>query len=452
MLNYIWLGLVLAAVLIGGWHDIAGGAGTLQDVTKAAFDAAQGAVMRTALPLVGIMALWLGVMRLAERAGLVQVLARALRPILTRLFPDVPPGHPAMGSMVMNIAANMLGLDNAATPLGLRAMEDLETLNPHPGTATNAMCTFLALNTAGVQLIPATAIGVLAISGSVNPSAIAGTALLATSCAAMSAVVAVKILEKLPWYRLPPTPTGEVRARATVTNGESMEAARGITMTRSLNWIGRVSLGMYLLLVFLVFLRLGFPEIFHVTAPADLQSNNAFLRSIKTLSLLSIPFMLSFIPLYAALRGVKVYEELVEGGKEGLQVALRIIPYLVVILVAIGMFRAAGGIELIARTLQPVTDRIGFPTDLLPLCLVRPLSGSGSLGVLTDIVKQHGPDSLLARTAGTLYGCTETTFYVLAVYFGSVGVRRSRHAVLAGLFADFVSIVASVVICRWVFG
>ena len=195
MLNYIWLALVLLAVAIGGWND------RLKDVTDGAFDGAKTGVT-IALGLIGVMALWLGVMRLAERAGLVQRIARALRPIMRRLFPDVPADHPAMGSMLMNMAANMLGLGNAATPLGLRAMRDLETLNPHPGVATNAMCTFLAINTSSVQLIPTTAIAILVAAGSHRPTAIVGTALLATLCAASVAIISVKLLEKLPWFQV----------------------------------------------------------------------------------------------------------------------------------------------------------------------------------------------------------------------------------------------------------
>src|SRR5512140_810632 len=197
MLNYIWLGLIVFAVLIGGWT------GHLKEVADRSFEMAEFAVMQISLPLVGIMALWLGVMRLAERAGLVALLARLLRPLMRRLFPDVPAEHPAMGAMLMNMAANMLGLGNAATPLGLRAMRDLESLNPQPGTATNAMCTFLAINTASVQLIPTTAIAILVAAGSTRPTAIVGTALLATLCAATTAIIAVKTLEKLPWFARP---------------------------------------------------------------------------------------------------------------------------------------------------------------------------------------------------------------------------------------------------------
>src|SRR5438876_3730347 len=200
MLNYIWLGLIVLAVILGGCAD------RLKEVADKSFEMAKFAVLDTALPLIGIMALWLGIMRLAERAGLVSMLARGLQPVMRRLFPDVPRDHPAMGSMLMNIAANMLGLGNAATPLGLRAMKDLESLNPRPGTATNAMCTFLAINTSSVQLIPVTAIAILAANNSKSPTAIVGTSIMATACAAISAITMAKLLARLPMFRLPPAP------------------------------------------------------------------------------------------------------------------------------------------------------------------------------------------------------------------------------------------------------
>jgi len=199
------------------------------------------------------------------------------------------------------------------------------------------------------------------------------------------------------------------------------------------------------------FLRIGFPEALGREASAELAKQNGFLRAVNSVSLLSIPFLLSFFPLYASLRRVKVYEEFVEGAKEGFQTAVMIIPYLVAILVAIGMFREAGGIQMLSNALRPALDAVGFPTELVPLCLVRPLSGSGTLGLFSDLVKEFGPDSLIARTAGTIFGSTETTFYVIAVYFGAVNVRRTRHAVPAGLIADAVGIVASVIICRMMF-
>jgi len=453
MLNYIWLGLVVAAVLIGIAND------SLDAVGKAAFERAEYAVMKLALPLAGVMALWLGVMRLAEKAGLIQILARALRPVMRRLFPDVPSEHPASGSMLMNMAANILGLSNAATPMGIRAMKDLETLNPRPGVASNAMCTFLAINTSSIQLIPATAVGVLAVAGSKQPSAIIGSAILATICSTIAGVAAVKLLEKLPVYRLPPLTDAERRdalAAKTVETANTPSAANTSNLPRLnlFNWFVLAAFGLAFVWAFF---RFGFPELlpeFLGGKPpsAEQAAQNGFVRAVNAVSLLSIPFLLSFFPLYAMLRRVKVYEEFVEGAKEGFQTSVMIMPYLVAILVAIGMFREAGGIKMVSDALKPALDLVHFPTELLPMCLVRPLSGSGTLGLFSDIVKEFGADSLLARTAGTIYGSTETTFYVIAVYFGAVNVRRTRHAVPAGLIADLVGIIASVFICLMMFG
>lgn len=451
MLNYIWLGLILLAVIIGGCTD------HLKEVADQAFAMAEFAVMKTALPLVGIMALWLGIMRLAERAGLINLFARALRPLLRWLFPEVPPEHPAMGSMVLNIAAGILGLGNAATPLGLRAMEDLETLNPHPGTATNAMCTFLAINTSSIQLIPATAIAILAANNSSNPTAIVGTSILATTCAAVSAVVAAKALSHLSIFHDPPAvvpPSTRPAAPA-----QQPERAEGKPLPRLATepqspppWWGVAVLALFFGFFVYLFLRLAFPEVVGAAPQPDLASQKLFVRLINAISRLSIPFLLSGFPLYALLRRVRIYEEFVDGAKEGFEVALRIIPYLVAILVAIGMFRAAGGIDLLSRVLRPLMQAVGFPTDLLPMVLMRPLSGSGTLGMFAELVKHAGPDSLVSRMGGTIYGSTETTLYVLAVYFGAVGIKRTRYALLAGLTADLVGVIASVVICRWVFG
>ena len=484
MLNYIWLGLVLLAVIIGGCL------GNLKAVTDKSFELAKFAVLDTAFPLLGIMALWLGIMRVAERAGLVTLLARGLRPVMCWLFPDVPPEHPAMGSMVLNIAANMLGLGNAATPLGLRAMRDLDSLNPRPGTPTNAMCMFLAINTSSVQLIPVTAIAILAANQSKNPTAIVGTSILATACAALSAVTMAKLLARLPVFRLSsaasapsapmpfPSRTGleeEARKATSSPQASPPEQERGVgprlaplgrsspppspgapTLRESaalppIQFWGvavLIAFGMFFLWLFV---KMTFPAALGYAAPPDSTNQTVFIRIVDAISKLSVPFLLSFFPLYAALRRQKVYEDFVDGAKEGFEVAIRIIPYLVAILVGIGMFRASGGIDMLRQKLGPAMLAVGFPPDLLPLVLMRPLSGSGTLGVFTELVKNVGPDSLVARTAGTIYGSTETTFYVLAVYFGSVGVKKARYSLLAGLTADFVGVVASVIICRLVF-
>jgi spore maturation protein SpmA len=442
MLNYIWLALVLLAVLLGGWN------GRMKEVSEAAFDSASGAVMTIALPLIGLTALWLGVMRLAEQAGMIQALAHWLRPLMRRLFPDVPDDHPAMGSMLMNFAANMIGLTNAATPLGLRAMTDLERLNPRPGTATNAMCTFLAINTSSLQLLPTTAIAILAAAKSTHPTAIVGTTLLATFCSTAVGITAVKLLQGLPVFRLPEAPA----PGAAPPGGPSAAAAPTPPATLPAASTGPARCwrcaALALLLVFFGFL---FVRSFRA-APGTGADPSLFLRGVNAVSLLAVPFMLAFFPLYAALRGVRVYEEFVEGAKEGFHVAVRIIPFLVAMLVAVGMFRAGGGVELMTRWLEPLLDALRFPPELLPMALTRPLSGSATIGLFADLVRTHGPDHLLSRMGGTLLGSTETTLYVVAVYFGAVTVKRARHAIAAGLLADLAGILASVFICRLVFG
>lgn len=442
MLNTIWLGLLLAAVLVGGFQ------GRFKELVEGGVKGAESAITLS-LGLVGIMSLWLGLMRLAERAGLVAVLARGLRPVLRRLFPDVPVDHPAMGAMVMNIAANMLGLNNAATPLGLRAMKDLETLNREAGTATNAMCTFLAINTSSVQLIPMTAVAVLAASGSANPTAIVGTAFLATLVSTVVGITAVKAMEGWRVFRLPEGVDGKPATEdksATVRADSSEVGESAAALPR---W-GVAMLGGLGLCFLYFFVGMAFPGVVGRTDGGE--GGSGWVRAVNAVSLLAVPGLVAFFTLYAALRGIAVYEEFVEGAKEGFQVALRIMPFLVAMLVAIGMFRSGGGIELLTGWVGPGLEAVGFPPDLLPMALMRPLSGSGTFGLFSDLVKEFGPDHLIARTAATVFGSTETTFYVIAVYFGSVGVKRTRHAVPAGLLADLAGVIASVAICRAVFG
>ncbi|HZE12186.1 MAG TPA: nucleoside recognition domain-containing protein, partial [Chthoniobacterales bacterium] len=441
--NWIWLALVVLAVAIGGWNN------RLGEVTTGAFDGAKTAVT-IALGLIGIMALWLGVMRLAERAGLVQKIARALHPIMRRLFPDVPSDHPAMGSMLMNMAANMLGLGNAATPLGLRAMRDLEQLNPRPSVASNAMCTFLAINTASVQLIPATAIALLASAGSTRPTAIVGTALLATLCAAIVAITSAKLLERLPFFRLRDSIVAWPETKSPQRELVEPAVEDNLIAVEPRGW--RRILPFLLVLFFLgLFVRLVFPNWLGFPPDPNAANQNTFVRSVNTLSILAIPFLLSFFPVYAATRRIKVYEEFVEGAKEGFGVILKIIPFLVTMLVGIGMFKGAGGIDLLTRLLSPILTPLHFPPDLLPLALMRPLSGSATLALLTDIIHRLGPDNIVSLMAATIYGSTETTFYVAAVYFGSVNIKQTRHAIPAGLLGDLAGVIASVIICRAVF-
>lgn len=439
MLNYIWLAFLLISVVVGGLT------GKLPEMTKGVFETASDAVMKIALPLIGIMAIWLGIMRLAERSGLVQLIARALRPLMRVLFPEVPADHPAMGAMVMNMAANMLGLGNAATPLGLRAMTLLEKLNPRPGTATNAMCTFLAINTASIQLVPTTAMAILAVNHSSDPTVIVVPAILSTCVAACSGVVAAKILERLPWFRFDSTPSTLPQASQ---KADQEEKAPEQTSVEEVNVPPLSPFRVTALLAFILFFvgMLGW-MVWKAPTP-EMLGKPGYLQWLLGISMLAVPFLLSFFPLYAALRGVKVYEQFVEGAKEAFGVGQRIIPFLVAMLIAVRMLREAGVIALLTQALTPVLSFLRFPAELLPMVMMRPLSGSGTQGLFVELVQHLGADNLVSKMAATIYGSTETTFYVIAVYFGSVAVRKTRHAVIAGLTADTVAVIASITICR----
>lgn len=377
------------------------------------------------------------------------------------LFPEVPGEHPAMGAMLMNFAANMLGLNNAATPLGLRAMEHLEKLNPRPGTATNAMCMFLTINTSSIQLIPATTIGILAVNGSTNSTAIVGTAFMATLCSTVVGVSAAKFFERFSRTR---------HAAAAVDASEDpvpvKPQAEPFAKPQKISPMGKLALIAFVAMFGYFFFALIFPDLRLQNVSPNLFPDlgivkagttdatipqTPFTRVVQAISVLAVPFFLSFFPLYAALSRVKVYEEFVEGAKEGFQVAIRIIPFLVAILMAVGMFRGAGGIELLSRLLGNLLAYVGFPVQLLPLVLMRPLSGSGSNALLLELVQANGPDSLVSRMGATIMGSTETTFYVIAVYFGSVAIRRTRHAVASGLLADLAGVIAAIIICRMMF-
>jgi spore maturation protein SpmA len=456
MLNAIWLALILGSILLGGFT------GRLEALTQGAFAAARDAVMNIALPLAGLMALWLGFLKLAELSGLVTLLGRALSPLLRRLFPEIPAGHPALGAMVLNMAANMLGLGNAATPLGLRAMRHLESLNPHPGTATNAMCTFLALNTSSVQLIPATAVAILSAQGSRNPTAIVGTAFLATCAAALAGILSVKLLQTWSLFKIPPNAPPPLNPDAFPDPQPASDPKPALEVAPEgappdLSASGRTLLYLYVLALLLLLVLHGFPNSLPQNlggpfpAPKSLQGAAGFSRLIQVISLVAIPGLLGFFVLNAFLRGIKVYEQFLNGAKEGWEVSMRILPPLVAILVGVKMFREAGGIQGISSLLAPILSPLGIPSELLPLILIRPLSGGATTGLFTELVTQFGADSLLARTAATIYGSTETTFYVLAVYFGSVGIQKGRHALPAGLIADATGALASIAVCRWMF-
>jgi len=397
----------------------------LKKVTNDAIKIAQTAV-EIALGLIGIMALWLGVMKVAEEAGLIKIIAGALKPITKRLFPEVPHDHPAIGSMVMNISANMLGLGNAATPFGLKAMEELDKLNPNKGTATNSMVTFLAINTAGMTLIPATAIAVRAAQGSANPAVIIGTSIFGAFCAVVVGLTAAKLFERFP------IPKGQFAA-----------------------WLKQNRRFFYF-----IFSLIALVALFALTGVGQALGSffgNSFadvLKSvIQVISILAIPLLIFVFIGYGALKKVKVYEQFVEGAKEGFNIAVRIIPYLVAMLVAIGIFRAGGAMDnWLIPLLRFVTDPIGFPAEALPMALMRPLSGSGSLGIMAETMAVHGPDSYIGILVSTFFGSTETTFYVLAVYFGAVNVKNTRHALPAGLLADVAGMLGALFIVKLLFG
>jgi spore maturation protein SpmA len=465
MLNGIWLGMIVIGVVVAALlGQLSGPTGIVEGL----FAAIKSGVVSIAIPLSAVMMLWLGIMRLAEVSGVVQGLARAVRPVMKRLFPDVPPEHPAMSSMVMNMAANMLGLGNAATPLGLKAMQHLDDLNPRKGTATNAMCTFLAINTSSVTIIPAAAIGLLAAQGISEPYAIVGTTLMATICSTTVAILAVKLFEKMPFFN---------REMGSISEGETSAACSEKAAdpeTRRICRGGRWILS----LVVVLFLGIVWLEVFphqrtalqtalglegvaaRLDAPAGATLEEAEVVGPKPLwqmimsgfSVAAIPFVLVFFVVFAALKKIAVYEEFVEGAKEGWAVAVRIMPFIVAMLAALAILRNSGALYLFQAALRPALDLMHFPADLVPMALMRPLSGSGSQGVLVEILTNSGLTDAIKYAAATMYGSTETTFYVLAVYFGSVAVRRTRHALAAGLCADAAGLISAVYICRAMFG
>jgi len=408
-MNAVFLALVVASFAAAAWAEVTGAGGAMEALSAAIVEQAAASVP-LAFGLIGIMALFLGLMKVAEAGGLLESVARLLRPLLTRLFPEIPADHPAMGAMVMNIAANLLGLGNAATPFGIRAMEHLERLNPHPGTASNAQVLFLAINTAGLTLLPTKVIALRASTGASDPAAVVGPTLAATLVAVIVAVLAARGLQRVSPspIPLPPLPT-------------PIAPASGL-------WPALLALSILLALVPLL-LVYG-----------------------KVIGPWLLPGLVVGILLYGAAKRVAIYETFVAGARAGFAVAVRIIPYLVAILMAVGMIRASGVLAAILEPLGRLTAPLGLPAEALTMATMRTLSGSGSYGLLAAQMKDPaiGPDGYLGILLGTLYGSTETTFYVLAVYFGAVGIRRIRHALVVGLLADFSALIAAVLVCRWI--
>jgi spore maturation protein SpmA len=435
-LNAIFLWIVLVAFATAGWREIVTG-GTMTALSAAIVESADKAVT-LAIGLVGVMTLFLGLMKVAEAGGLLTIVARLLRPLMQRLFPDVPPEHPAMGAMILNIAANVLGLGNAATPFGIRAMQALDTLNPVKGTATDAMVLFLAINTSSVTLLPTGVIALRAAAGSADPAGILPTTLFATFCSTAVAIIVAKLCQRS-WpitmdsgaTTVPSDPAGVAPPVDDLSMDQpASEAALSVETGR------------------------GYPEwasMLALAAVAALIPLTIFYG--RNVAPWLIPGLIVALLGFGATKGVRVYEAFVDGAREGFQVAVRIIPYLVAVLVAVAMFRASGAMEAFVNPLGIITERFGVPPEALTMAMLRTLSGSGAFGFLASVINDPaiGPDSYTGYLVSTIQGSTETTFYVLAVYFGSVGIRRMRHAIVAGLAADFVGVAASVVICSYLY-
>jgi spore maturation protein SpmA len=407
VLNYVWLGFFVSAFVAALVQTLLGDVGAFARLVTALFDAAHTG-FEIALGLTGMMALWLGFMKVGERAGMIGALARGVSPALRQLFPGVPAGHPAQGAMTMNISANLLGLDNAATPLGLKAMQDLQSLNPRPDTATNAQIMFLALNTAGLTLIPTSVIAIrqtLALQQGLqnfNAADIFLPTLLVTAVTLVCALTAVSLVQRVPL----------LRAQLLAPLALLTAAIGGL-----IGWLGRL--------------------------PAGAAGRWMGLIGSGVILLVLIAFLLA-----GALRRVNVYDAFIDGAKEGFGVAVGIIPYLVAMLVAVAVFRAAGLMDLALRGIGWAVAALGLPTDFLPALpvgLMKPLSGSGARALMVDVMRTYGVDSFAGKLAAIIQGSTETTFYVLTVYFGSVGIKHTRRALPCALLADAVGLAAAVV-------
>lgn len=409
MLNAIWIGFFLVAFAIGlGKLVLFGQAEVFPLMMKATFDSAKTG-FEIALGLTGVMTLWLGVMKIGEKAGFLALLTRLLVPLFRRLMPDVPPDHPALGSITMNMAANMLGLDNAATPMGLKAMRELQTLNPTPDTASDAQILFLVLNASSVTLLPVTIFTYRAQLGAADPTDVFIPILLATYCSTLVGLLAVAAFQKINLF-----------------DRVVLAYLGGITVVVA-----------------------GLVAYFARLDAATMQAQSAFLSNFLLFGLL-IAFLVG-----AVVKKVNAYEAFIEGAKEGFHIAVGIIPYLVAMLVAIGVFRASGGLEAVMGSVRVVVQWFGLDTcfvDGLPTALMKPLSGSGSRAMMIETMKVSGADSFAGRLASIIQGSTETTFYVLAVYFGSVGIQRVRHAVSCGLLADLGGFAAAVAAAYFFFG
>lgn len=409
VLNYIWIAFFVVAFVIALFRLVVmGDTEVFPEIMNSTFASSKTA-FDISLGLTGVLSLWLGIMKIGERGGVVNALARVLSPVFTRLFPDIPKGHPVTGSIFMNIAANMLGLDNAATPLGLKAMEQMQTLNTRKDTATNPMIMFLVLNTSGLTIIPVSIMVYRAQMGAAQPTDIFIPILLATFFSTLTGIIVTSLYQRI----------------------------------NLLNRVMLLTLGG--LCVAVAAVMWGFGRL-------DKEQMNIVSTSVANILLFTI--IITFI-LAGVRKKVNVYDAFIEGAKDGFSTAVRIIPYLVAILVGIGVFRASGAMDMLIGGIKWVVEACGGNTDFvgaLPTALMKPLSGSGARGMMVDAMTTYGADSFVGRLSCIFQGSTDTTFYILAVYFGSVGVRYTRHAVACGLLADLAGVIAAIAICYMFFG
>lgn len=435
MLNGIWLGLMLAAVLFAAFT------GRMDAVKTAALTGAKDAV-DLVIGLVGVMALFLGLMRVAQEGGLLRAVQRGLAPLLRRLFPEVPTDHPAMGAMIMNLASNVLGLGNAATPFGLKAMTELQRLNPTPASASDPMVLFLAINATSVSLFPLGVIGVRASVGSTAPEAIWIPTLLATLASTLTAIALHFLLRRRSVFRPradlapldPPVAAAPVAEAA--ASDPAPPAAHRASPTAKFVIAGTLGL-------------LGVALVLHLAQVQGTATAGQIARD--TFGAWFLPVFMIGLLLVGLAGGVRVYEVAIEGAREALEVALRIVPFLVLILVAIAMLRASGALDALVGAIDPLTSRMGFPAEALPMAILRPLSGSGSYGLMVEMLKTHGPDSFIGMLVSTLNGSTETTFYVLTLYLGAARIRDGRHALFCCLGGDVAGFAMATAACHWFF-
>ena len=409
MLNWIWAAFFLIAFAVAVWQAAVGGKpDALKDVVQSLFDSSKTG-FEIALGLTGVMSLWLGLMKIAERGGVTEFIAAAVGPLFRRLFPGIPPGHAASGAIVMNRSANMLGLDNAATPLGLKAMKELQSLNPEPDRATDEMVLFMVMNASSVTLVPISIMTFRAQLGAANPADVFVPILIATFIADLSGLLLVAAIQKLNiWNRV------------------------------VMAWLGSLTVAVA-----------GLVWHFSRLAPDRVAQQSAVLANAILLALIA-SFLIAGIR-----RKLPVYETFVEGAKEGFQVAIGIVPYLVAMLVAVGALRASGALEAFLGGIKAVVGHLNMDTrwvDAMPTALIKPLSGGGARGMMVDTMKAMGADSFAGRLSCVIQGSTETTFYVLAVYFGSVGVKKTRHALACALFSELVGVLAAIAVTYLFFG